>query len=118
MGNWWENWTLELLFVLDAVGCTADWMVVSVVVKERTEGAGEEKVLSAPRPAPAVPVVASPEDGACEPAASEWALSDIVAAVDLVPIVGGGKPSSDRRTEFEFLGLLPVCTVGTVEKEG
>lgn len=28
----------------------ADWMVVRVVVKERTEGAGEEKVLPSPPP--------------------------------------------------------------------
>lgn len=45
-----------------AVPGTADCIVVNVVASERTEGAGEEKVLSTPRPAPAVPVVASPEE--------------------------------------------------------
>jgi len=32
------------------LGGARDWIVVRVVVRERTEGAGEEKVLSAPQP--------------------------------------------------------------------
>jgi hypothetical protein len=76
--------------------------VVRVVVSDRTEGAGEENVLSLPRPEltphPTVAFVASPDEGACEGAASEcaWSCSvDMVAANDLLPIVGGGKPSTD-----------------------
>jgi hypothetical protein len=45
--------------------------VVRVVVKDRTEGAGDEKVLSFPRPPeltphPTVAVVPSPDDAACD----------------------------------------------------
>jgi hypothetical protein len=83
-----------------AVGGAAECIVVRVVVKDRTEGAGEENVLSFPRaeltPHPTVAVVPSPDDAACDCAASECATSvDIVAAIDLFPIVGGGSPSSD-----------------------
>jgi hypothetical protein len=82
-------------------------------------------VLSAPRPEltpqPTVPLVASPDDGACDGAASECAISvDIVAAMDLFPIVGGGCPSSDDRTEcLRRLSevVLAEFPVGTVEKD-
>ncbi len=63
----------------DVVAATgaAECMVVRVVVSDRTECAGEEKVLSLPRPEltpqPTVAFVPSPEDGACEGAASECA---------------------------------------------
>lgn len=60
-----------------AVAGAADCIVVRVVVNDRTDGAGEEKVLSLPRrkltPHPTVAFVASPEEGACEGAASECA---------------------------------------------
>jgi len=53
--------------VIAAFGA-AECMVVSVVVSDRTEGAGEEKVLSAPRaeltPPPIVALVPCPDDGA------------------------------------------------------
>ena len=70
----------------------ADWMVVRVVVKERTEGAGEEKVLPSPPPLelrapPAVDLVP-----ALEWAVSEFKVSGSVATVgaaDLLLIVGG-----------------------------
>ncbi len=51
-------------------GGAADCIVVRVVVRDCTDGAGEENVLSAPRAAPTVPVVPSPDDGAWECAAS------------------------------------------------
>jgi hypothetical protein len=112
VGNWWVNWMVCALFVLavlfcaGAVGAAAEWIVVRVVVRDRTEGAGDENVLSAPRPEltphPIVAFVPWPDDGACEGAASECATSgsvDIVAAVDLLPIVGGGRPSWEDRTD-------------------
>lgn len=44
----------------------AECIVVRVVVNDRTDGAGEEKVLSTPRPTltPTVPVVPWAEEGA------------------------------------------------------
>lgn len=54
-------------------------MVVRVVVRDRTEGAGEEKVLSPPfresRPPPAVRLVPVTEDAICEGACRDWAAS-------------------------------------------
>lgn len=77
MGNWWENCTVSALLEAGAAAGAADWIVVRVVVNERTEGAGEENVLSLPRPEltphPTVAFVASPDEGACEGAASECA---------------------------------------------
>jgi hypothetical protein len=63
-------------------------MVVRVVVRERREGAGEEKVLEAPRVVlgPMVVVVPSPEEAAWDGAATERAASrsvDTVAAVEV-----------------------------------
>jgi hypothetical protein len=104
VGNWCENCIVVLFeFVLctGAVAGAADCMVVRVVVIDRTDGAGEENVLSAPRPEAPYPIVAfvpSPEDGACD-GATPPASVDIVAAIDLFPIVGGGRPSSDDRTD-------------------
>lgn len=72
---------------------------------------------------PIVAFVASPEDGACDGAASERAVSgsvDIVAAVDLLPIVGGACPSCDDLTESLLRfneGVLIDTPVGPVEKE-
>lgn len=74
-------------------------------------------------PHPTVAVVASPDDAACDAATSECATSgsvDNVAAIDLFPIVGGGCPSSDDRTDalarFKDEELI-VSPVGTVENE-
>ena len=81
-------------------------MVVRVVVSERTDGAGDENVLSAPR-AELTP-----------PPTVVFPFSDDVAAVDLLPMVGGGRPSSERLIEFRRLSedklALPV---GTVEND-
>lgn len=131
-GNWWEKCRacgllgFALPFEVGAALGAADCIVVRVVVNERREGAGDENVLSAPRPEltphPTVAFVPCPEDAACEGAASECAPSgsvETVAAVDLFPIVGGGRPSSDDRREClrsteDALIELPV---GTVENE-
>jgi hypothetical protein len=78
-------------------------MVVRVVVRDRSDGAGDEKVLSAPLPVLGPPLtvadVLAPDDATCDCAASEWATSasvDIVGATDRFPIVGGGIPSSEE----------------------
>jgi hypothetical protein len=133
VGNWWENWIVCGLFVLfvfccaGAVGAAPEWMVVRVVVRDRTEGAGDENVLSGPRPEltphPTVAVVPSPDEAPCEAATSECAKSgsvDNVGAVDLLPVVGGGRPSWEDRTEclLRFKDeLLIVFPVGPVENE-
>jgi len=106
-------------------GATAECMVVRVVVRERTDGAGDENVLSAPLPEltpPTVALVAPPDDAAWEGAASECATSgsvEFVCAIDLFPMVGGGWSSSDR---MECLlccneDVLIELLVGFVEKE-
>lgn len=125
VGNWCEKCTacdvLLLEVVCDCVPGAAECIVVKVVVRERTEGAGDENVLSTPLPllAPIVCAVCWPEDGACEGAASEWATSVlIVATIDLFPIVGGGCPSSEERIEVRRLlsdESLYVRPVGTGE---
>jgi hypothetical protein len=83
-------------------------------------------VLSAPRVEfipPTVAFVASPDDGACEGATSDRTVSgsvDIVGAVDLLPIVGGGCSSSEDRAEppaWFNEGVLIQTPVGPVEKE-
>jgi len=108
-----------------AVGGAAECIVVRVVVKDWTDGAGDENVLSAPgpelTPQPTVVFVPSPDDAACDCAASECAISvDIVAAIGLFPIVGGDSPSSDDQTEnslrFKDDELL-VFPGGPVEKD-
>lgn len=70
-----------------------DCMVVNVVVRDLTDGAGEENVLPSPPPKPLEltppPTVAAVP--AFEGAASErvsWVV-DTVGAIDLLPIVGG-----------------------------
>ncbi len=85
VGNWCTKCMLWVLFVCElwcvpvgTFGAT-DCIVMRVVVSDRTECAGEEKVLSAPLPEltphPAVVFVPCPDDGACEGAASECAAS-------------------------------------------
>jgi hypothetical protein len=85
-----------------------DWMVVKVVVRERTEGAGEEKVLSSPRrdsiPPWAVRLVPARDEAPCDGAMRDLEVSfsvDIVGAMDRPPAVGGARPSSsiDERRE-------------------
>lgn len=79
-------------------------MVVSVVVSDRTDGAGDENVLSAPLPmvpAPTVPAVPAPEDAACDCAASDRAIRsvDTVGAADLFPAVAEAMPSTEDRQD-------------------
>lgn len=105
-----------------AVECT----VVRVVVNERNDGAGDEKVLS---PSlimlgpPMVGVVPSAEDAACDCAATDRAAFrsvDTVGALDLYPTVWDGRSSIDDPNEGSPLRLaeaLAVRPVGVVEKE-
>lgn len=104
------------------VECT----VVRVVVKERRDGAGEEKVLSAPLlmlGPPMVGVVPSADDAACDCAATERAASrsvDTVGAFDLYPTVWDGRSSIDDPNDGSPLPLeeaLAVRLVGMVERE-
>jgi hypothetical protein len=84
---------LDVLFVVVGAGGAAECMVVRVVVKDRTDGAGDEKVLSpwpVLTPPPIVADVPAADDVPCEGAASEWGPSiDIVGVEDLLPKVGG-----------------------------
>ena len=85
-----------------------DWIVVRVVARERTEGAGDEKVLSLPRrnstPPFAVRLVPAMEEAPCDGAVDlDVSFSvDMVGAMDLPPAVGGARRSSssiDERRE-------------------
>lgn len=63
-----------------------DCTVVKVVVRDRTDGAGDENVL--PSPPPFTPAVARVPAFECAASGSEIAVSplvDIVAAVDFAP---------------------------------
>ena len=83
------------MWLLAAIG-VAECRVVSVVVSERMEGAGEENVLSFPRRKfPNVPFVPCPDDGALEGAWTEFARPVEVAAMDLFSIVGVIPSSED-----------------------
>ena len=71
-----------------------------MVVIERTDGDGDEKVLPSPPPTPLElnppPIV--PAVPAFDWTASEFIVSgfvEIVGAIDLVPIVGGAWPSAE-----------------------
>ena len=100
--------------------------MVSVVVKDRKDGAGEENILSAPLLVlgpPAVAVVPVADVVKCDCAASEFAASgsvDNVGATDLFPIVGAWIPSMEERNDFLLRfsdDVLTVRPVGVVEKE-
>jgi hypothetical protein len=96
----------------------ADWIVVSVVVRERTEAAGEENVLSPPRrPPPTVRVVPVSDDAPWDGAAMDLDVSrsvETVRATDLAPDVAGGSPSREdvieRWRSREVSLPLPVDT--------
>ena len=73
-------------------------MVVNVVVMERTEGDGDEKVLPSPPPTPfeLIPPLRVAAVPVFEVRASEFTVSgfvDIVGAIDFAPMVGGAWPS-------------------------
>ena len=71
----------------------ADCTVVKVVVKDRTEGAGEEKVLPSPPPCELKPPPAVAMVPVLEYAASEIAVSplvEMVGALDFTPVAGVG----------------------------
>jgi hypothetical protein len=75
---------------------------VSVVVSDRTDGAGEEKVLSPPLRAVAVRLVSASDDSPCEGAIMERHVScsvDTVGAIERPPVVGGGCSSLDILAE-------------------
>ena len=129
MGNWCEKCILcallpEVLCDVVFTGGAAECIVVRVVVKDRTDGAGEENVLSpwpVLTPPPIVADVPAPDDAPCEGAASECGPSvDIVGAEDLLPMVGGRPPFSDMLTEFRLRlkeDVLVALPVGTSEKD-
>ena len=97
LGNWCVNWKLvwwllafcdEVMYGVPPVvwWCwlwvtyiwldgAADWTVVRVVVRERTDGAGEEKVLPSPPPR-----VLTPPPTVTNVPAFEYAASDIVVS--------------------------------------
>lgn len=78
--------------------------MVRVVVRERTEGVGDEKVLPSPPPLPlelkAPPAVTAVS--AFEQAVSELIVSgfvDTVGATDLLPAVVGARPSFESGSD-------------------
>ena len=128
-GNGWLKWMaceFPCWVVVAAAGvpfaCT-DCMVVRVVARDRTDGAGDEKVLSPPlrdsRPPLAVRLVPAIDDAPCEGAMTEWWASwsvETVGAIDLPPAVGGGRPSLEARGEMLWstdvaLDVTPLCEV-------
>lgn len=86
---------------LIAAAGASDCIVVRVVVRDRTDGAGDENVLSPPRREPAplivrlVPAIddAAPALGASTDRGVPWSV-ETVGATDKAPAVGGARPSS------------------------
>lgn len=77
----------------DGLGATV-WIVVRVVVRERTDGAGEEKVLSPPLRPLAVRLVPAREDSPIMERHGSCSVD-----IECPPVVGGCCSSLDRRTE-------------------
>ena len=99
--EWWELWCGGL-----AVGWAPVCIVVRVVVRERTEGAGDEKVLSPPR-RPAVRLVPAREGAPWEG-----------ARMERPQVVGGGCSSLERRTELDSRDItLRRRRLGPEERE-
>ena len=101
--------------------------MVRVVVRDRTEGAGEEKVLSPPlrdsKPPFAVRLVPATEEATCDGAFIEWPASwsvDTVGAMEMAPVVGGAPPSPEERKEARLCTMegFEVWPVWAVVKEG
>jgi hypothetical protein len=89
-----------------------DWMVVKVVASERTDGAGDEKVLSPPLrnsvPPFAVRLVPVMDEAPCD-AAVDLGVSlsvDMVGAMDLPPAVAGARRSSPSIDEWPELSRV------------
>ena len=143
VGNGWSKWMIWELDWFDWCGWllvelwfwvppmplgASDCIVVRVVVSERTDGAGDEKVLSPPRrdskPPFAVRLVPARDDAPCDTAVMDrevyvsWSV-ETVGAIDRPPVVGGGRPSVDSRGDsllprevtLDDLALRPVETV-------
>lgn len=105
VGKGWLNWidwvvlwfwALPLLWPCPAPLGAIDWIVVKVVVKDRTDGAGLEKVLSPPlldsTPPPTVRLVPAKELapwlGAVIDRDASWSVNTVPAKL-LLPTVGG-----------------------------
>jgi len=134
VGNGWLNcmtWELlgwewcpllpaELLAVATPFGAI-DWMVVKVVVRERTEGAGEEKVLSPPlrdsTPPCAVRLVPARDDAPWDRAVMDRAPS---RSGDRASPVGRGRSSTEERKETSRSCdvVLDLLVLRAVESEG
>jgi hypothetical protein len=97
-----ECWLVVVWVLLPpGLGATV-CIVVSVVVSDRTDGAGEEKVLSPPLRPFAVRLVPASDASPCEGAIMERHVPcsvDTVGAIERLPVVGGGCSSPDNRTE-------------------
>lgn len=107
--------------------------MVRVVVRERTDGAGDEKVLSPPlresRPPLMVRLVPAIEDSRFERAVVERAVCSVemVGAMDRPPVVVGAWPSVDSRADsvvgardvtLEDLAEFPVMTESWLCRDG
>jgi hypothetical protein len=101
VGKGWLKWmTCELdccecwfvvVWLLPPFGASV-CMVVRVVVRDRTDGAGEEKVLSPPLRQLAVRLVPASDDSTCEGAVMERRVScsvDTVGAIERPPVARG-----------------------------
>lgn len=115
-GNGWLKWiTCEFelcewwfvfvwLLLPPEFGATV-CIVVSVVVSDLTDGAGEEKVLSPPLRPLAVRLVPASDDSPWEGASIERTVScsvETVGAIERPPVVGGGRSSLDDLTESDL----------------
>lgn len=112
-----------MLLVGNGAGAASDWIVVSVVASDCTDGAGLEKVLSLPRlnsvPPPVVRAVPVTELAPWLGAVSDTGLSSSVvekvpAMLRPPPPLGGG--SGMPMSSFEYLvdwpiDRKPVCCV-------
>lgn len=106
-----------------------DWIVVKVVVKDLTDGAGEENVLSSPRrpskPPFAVRCVPATEEAICDGA---WMECDVSCSVETVPaierlpaVAGGAGPSPDKiepRLRPSSSSKDPFLLVRAVDNDG
>lgn len=97
-----------------------DCMVVRVVVRDRTEGAGDEKVLSPPRrdstPPWAVRLVPARDDAPWDRAVMDREPS---RSADLAPAVGGGRSSTEelKETARSWDMVLDLLVLRAVENE-